>query len=126
MDFFDNALEKAKEVFDVARTKTTEVVSTQKQKFDVVSIENKRSKDFEQLGKLYFELVKNEDIENEQIAVMVEAIKEKNKKIEELKEEINSAKNKRICPACNAVIDENAVFCSVCGVKLNIESDENE
>ena len=57
MDFLDNALEKAKEVFDVARTKTTEVVSTQKQKFDVVSLENKRSKDFEQLGIFYFDMI---------------------------------------------------------------------
>lgn len=126
MDFFDNALEKAKEVFDVARTKTTEVVSTQKQKFDVVSIENKRSKDFEKLGMLYFELIKNEDIEDKDIAAVVESIKDKNNKIAELKEEINNAKMKRICPACNAVIAENSVFCSVCGAKLNIESDENE
>ena len=37
MDFFDNAIEKAKEVFDVARKKTNDVVSTGKQKFDVAT-----------------------------------------------------------------------------------------
>ena len=35
MEFFDNAVNKAKEAIDIACKKTNEVVSTQKQKFDV-------------------------------------------------------------------------------------------
>ena len=74
MDFLnsiDQAMNKAKEVFDVACKKTGEVVNTQKQKFDVSSLENKRAKDFEKLGSLYFDLIKNEKIENEIIAELV-------------------------------------------------------
>ena len=58
MEFLDSALVKAKEVFDVACKKTNEVVSSGKQKFDVASIESKRSKDFEKLGKLYFNMIR--------------------------------------------------------------------
>ncbi len=126
MDFFDNAVSKAKEAFDIAYKKTNEVVNTQKQRFDVVTIENKRSKDFEQLGKLYFEMVKDTDIENSEVMVLVDAIKAKNEKIKALKEEISSAKNMRVCPKCQAYIAGNAVFCSACGEKLVLECDENE
>lgn len=44
MDFIDDAVTKAKEAFDVACKKTNEVVTTQKQKFDIASLEAKRIK----------------------------------------------------------------------------------
>lgn len=126
MDFLDNAVSKAKDAFDIAYKKTNTVVNTQIQKFDVASIENKRAKDFEKLGKIYFELLKNTDIEDNDTKAVFDAIIEKNEKIDELKKKINSTKNKRICPECSAIIDDNAVFCSSCGVKLQYDSEENE
>ena len=123
MDFLDNAIDKAREIFDVASKKTTEVVTTQKQKFDVSSIENKRSKDFQKLGEIYYEQIKDTEIENEEIKILVEEIAIKNQKIDELNEEINNAKNKRICPVCSASIDKNSVFCSFCGAKLDIDGE---
>ena len=126
MDFFDNALDKAKEVFNVACKKTTEVVSIEKQKFDIASLENKRAKDFEKLGRLYYKYFRNLDIDNEEISDVIIDIKEKNKKILELKNEINNIKNKRNCPACGASIDKNSVFCNSCGMKLEYGSEENE
>ena len=50
MDFFDDAVNKAKEALDVACKKTNEVVTTQKQRFDIASLEAKRTRDFEALG----------------------------------------------------------------------------
>ena len=123
MDFLDNAIDKAREIFDVASKKTTEVVTTQKQKFDISSIENKRSKDFQKLGEIYYEQIKDTQIENEEIKILVEEIAIKNQKIDELNEEINNAKNKRICPVCSASIDKNSVFCSFCGAKLDIDGE---
>ena len=126
MDFLDNAVSKAKEAFDIACKKTGEVVTTQKQKLDVVGIENKRAKDFIALGEIYFKMIKDTEIDNIQIKDLVEAIKDKNEKIAELKSEINAAKNKRICPQCGANIDDTSIYCSVCGAKLQFESDDNE
>lgn len=123
MDFLDNAIDKARELFDVASKKTNEVVTTQKQKFDVSSIENKRSKDFQKLGEIYFDMIKDTEIENEEIKSIVEEITLKNQKINELNEEINNAKNKKICPTCSAAIDKNSVFCSFCGAKLTIDGE---
>ena len=58
MDFIDDAVTKAKEAFDVACKKTNEVVTTQKQKFDIASLEAKRTKDFEALGRFYYSELK--------------------------------------------------------------------
>ncbi len=125
MDFLDNAVSKAKEAIDIACKKTNEVVTTQKQKFDVAAIENKRAKDFEALGKLYYNSIKDSKIKDDDVKVLVDAINEKNKKIKELKDEINTAKNKRICPSCGANIESNSVFCNKCGAKLEFGSEES-
>ena len=121
MDFFDDAVSKAKEVFGVAKRKTEDVVTTQKQKFDIASMENKLEKDYAMLGKLYFKAIGNDEIEDENVKSIVDAIKEKNQKIAEIKEELSAAKNKRICPKCMAEIDANAVFCSACGERVIID-----
>ena len=44
---FDNILSKAKDVFEVAYRKADDAISVKKQKFDIASLENKMSKDFE-------------------------------------------------------------------------------
>lgn len=122
MDFIDDAVTKAKEAFDVACKKTSEVVTTQKQKFDIASLEAKRTKDFEALGRFYYSELKDNEIENEEAARLVAAIDEKNAKIEELRREINNIKNKRLCPKCGASIDKCSVYCNFCGEKLVFES----
>lgn len=124
MEFLDNALSKAKEAFDVARQKTGEVVNTEKQRLDISTLKSKRSKSFKRLGELYFEKIKNDEDLSGEVKELVEDIKEKNEKINSLNEAILSAKNKRVCPVCGAGIDVNAVFCSNCGEKLVIESEE--
>lgn len=121
MDFFDDAINKVKEVADVAYKKTNEIVNTGKQKFDIASLQNKRSKDFEKLGEIYYNSIKDTEIEDFDVKNLVAEINDKNAKIIELNKQINSAKHKRICPVCSAVINENAVFCSVCGAKLTID-----
>ncbi len=118
MDFFDDALNKAKEAFDIARQKTNEAVQTGKQKFDIASIENKRSKDYEALGKLYFNSIKDSEIEDNDVLALVNAIKDKTQKIAELREEINTAKNKRCCPNCGAAVDNISLYCNICGERL--------
>lgn len=123
MSFLDDAINKTKEVFDVACKKTDEVVTTQKQKFSISSLESKREKDFADLGRIYFELVKNDDNLTDEARNLVDAISEKNEEIARLNQDIQNTKNKRICPNCKANIDANSVYCNVCGAKLETESE---
>ncbi len=126
MEFFDDAVVKAKEVINVACKKTNEVVTVQKQKFDVVSLENKRAKDFQLLGEIYYNKIKSETPEDGSIADLVASINEKNEKIDELRTLINNSKNKRVCPKCAAVIDSNSNYCNVCGAKLTFTEEDTE
>ncbi len=121
MDFFDNALDKAKEAIDIVSKKTGEVVTAQKQKFDIASLENKKAKDFEKLGEIYFALIKDAEIEDAETKKLVEAIIDKENQIFQLKDELNAVRYQRICPNCQANISKTAVYCSSCGAKLEIE-----
>ena len=124
MDFLDNAIVKAKEAFGVVSKKTEEIVTTEKQKFDVNSLKAKLQKDYAKLGKYYFETVLANGEADENVKDTVEAIKEKLNEIEKLNAEILAAKAKRLCPACSAAVPENAKFCNNCGEKLIIDSEE--
>ncbi len=53
----DNVFSKAKEVFETAYKKTGSVVAAGKHKLDINSLESKLSKDYEALGRLYFDAV---------------------------------------------------------------------
>ena len=121
MGFFDDALNKTKEVLDAAYKKTEEVVVTEKQKFDIQSLKSKRDKDFLALGKIYYSEIKDSEELSDNVKDIVAAIKEKTNEIDRLIEDIQNIKNRRICPNCGVAIAENSVYCNACGVKLTIE-----
>lgn len=118
MEFFDDALNKTKEVFGVVSKKTEDAFNTGKVKYEITSLENKKSKDFASLGKIYFELLKDSEDISEEAKEIIDSIKEKNEKIEELNEFLKTFKSRVVCPKCGAVIEGNSVFCSACGEKL--------
>lgn len=119
MGFLDDAINKTKEVFDVACKKTDEVVTVEKQKFNIASLKSKREKDYADLGKIYFEIVKDATDLTDETRNLVDAIIEKNEEISRLNEDIQSIKNKRVCPKCNSNIDINSSYCNSCGTKLD-------
>ena len=57
MDFLDSAIDKAKEAIDIVSKKTEEVVTIQKQRYNLAALKNKRSKALQALGKIYFDLI---------------------------------------------------------------------
>lgn len=119
MGFLDDAISKTKEVLDIACQKTGEVVTTEKQKFSIASLKSKREKDFADLGRLYFDLIKDSTDIDDNTRNLVDAIAEKNEEIARLNEEIQNAKNKRICLSCGANVDVNSSYCNICGKKLD-------
>ena len=77
MDFFENALDKARETIEIVSKKTEEVISTGKQKFNIASLENQSSKDFKILGEIYYNKIKDSNIEDPEIELLVDSITKK-------------------------------------------------
>ena len=116
---FDNIVDKAKVTFEDVYKKAETVVSVQKQKIDVYSLEAKLSKSYEILGKLCYDAIRNDEpFDAESVKPVTDDIAEKIQLIENTKEEILKAKNKKLCTKCGAQIEKNGIFCSKCGAKL--------
>ena len=121
MEFFDDAINKTKEVFEAVSQKTGEVIATEKQKFDIASLKAKREKDYTALGKIYYKMISDGVDAPDGAKAIAESIKAKDTEIERISAEIQKAKNKKVCPVCGAYIDKSSVFCNVCGAKLGGE-----
>lgn len=124
MDLFDEILDKAKVAFDVAVKATEDVVDTGKQKFNIASLENKLAKDYKALGEKFYNFKKSGEIDAEATEQLICEIDDKIAKIELLKEVMRSAKADRVCSNCGAIVDEESLFCSVCGQKLEFTTEE--
>ncbi|MGN0173439.1 MAG: hypothetical protein ACI39F_03265 [Acutalibacteraceae bacterium] len=118
MGFFEDAVVKAKDAFDVAAKKTNEVVSLQKLKIKVSQVNSDLSKDFETLGRLYFESVKDSDEEVKDFKEIIESIEGRFTELEDLEAQIDAQKKNKVCKKCNFKNPEEAVFCAKCGEKL--------
>ncbi len=92
MDFFDTALNKAKEALEIVSQKTEEVVNIGKQKYNIASLENQCNKSFKVLGKLYYDKYKGTEIEDTELKFLVDSITQTKAEIEALKKELESEK----------------------------------
>lgn len=94
MEFFEETFDKVKEVAEVVGKKTSDAVSIQKLKFNISSLECKITKDYEVLGKLYYDLISNGESANADAMELVGSINGKSARIEEIKKEIETIKKK--------------------------------
>lgn len=118
----ENIIGKTKEVFEAVYKKADGAVSVSKQKLDIATLENKQSKDFEKLGRVYYLKMQNGEISAEgEAAELAENIAEKENLLEQMREELLKSQNKKTCPRCGAAIHKNSVFCNICGVKFTEE-----
>ncbi len=123
MDFLDETLNKAKEVFDVAKQKTAEAYNVGKQKYDISAMETTLNKLYTSFGKAAFAyFAENGTPEGLQNAGVT--IGKQLEKIAEAKEELARLRRNRICPICGRAINDNSAFCSFCGAKLEFKDGE--
>ncbi len=123
MDFLDETLNKAKEVFDVAKQKTTEVYNVGKQKYDISAMENTLTKLYTAFGKAAFAYF-NENGTPEKLQNAAATIEKQISRITEAKEELAKMRKSRICPVCGKTITESSTFCNFCGAKLEFKDGE--
>lgn len=117
-EFFDNAASKAVAAFDIAKKKTCEVFTSSKQLIDIVSLENKLKKIYEEIGKFCFEARVNGADNEQELCAKIEEAKQKVSEINIAKEENAKNSGKRYCEACDSYTVKGAKFCSKCGNKF--------
>jgi peptidoglycan hydrolase CwlO-like protein len=133
MDFLSKVSAKAGETFQTI--KDSDVTKKAKNyagipglQVQIGKCESQIKKAYEEIGKAYFE-AHEQDADGE-YAEQVEIIKENQKKIGQLKSEIEEKKNgeeditdadaesvsvEKVCPICGRSVSDDAAFCSVCG-----------
>ncbi len=118
MEFLDEVLVKAKNVFDVAKNKTEEAVAIGKQKYDIASMESRLNKSYNALGRLCYENYKCDENAADEIKALILEITSEIEAIELARAELVKIKGNRLCPKCGAAITEASAFCNYCGEKL--------
>ena len=82
----DNIFSKAKEVFETAYKKTGNVVAAGKHKLDVTALEVKLAKDYELLGRLYYNAASEQkELRSKKAENLIAEIAKKEKQIEDMK-----------------------------------------
>ncbi len=117
MSLFDETVVKAKEVLDIASKKTNDMISVQKMKMNLASLNSQLTRMYEALGRLCCD---NGEA-NTPNANMLEMMTEIDKKIAEIKfieDKISAVKGDRICSSCGTKNVSEAGFCYRCGTKF--------
>lgn len=89
MALFDDLTKKAAKFTEEAIDKTQELASTAKLKLKIKNLESDRDDVYRDLGRYYFELVKNENSIDEEVAELRNRIYNFEAEIEELKKQLD-------------------------------------
>ncbi len=115
MEFFETAVNKARDVLDAAYKKTEEVVSVQKQKYDIASMKSKLNKDFEAFGRACLEFVSNDGEVTSEAKFLASEILRKQDEIAVAQAELDKTRGKKLCEKCGFPNISEAHYCAACG-----------
>ena len=121
-EIFDDVVLYAKAAPAVVSKKASTVYDTSKHKITAAEIRGEINKKLRDIGKYtYKKEVFGVDTSAE-IAQLVADVKELKENLDIINAHIDSVKNQKKCPQCEAKIPRNSIYCNICGAKL--EDDE--
>ena len=119
MAFFDKLSETLTNASKDVGQKSKDRSGVAKLTMDIHTKEDQVQKLYAQIGKIYFEAHKDDDLaEYEQMA----QIKEMLAAIEDMNKELCELKGTKVCPRCGQEVKAADAYCKSCGAKL--EEDE--
>ena len=125
-EIFDDVVINAKAAAAVVSKKASTVYDTSKHKITAAEIRGEINKKLRDIGKYtYKKEVFGVDTSAE-IAQAIAEVKELKENLEIINAHIDSVKNQKKCPQCEAKVPRNSVFCNICGAKLTEEEPESE
>ena len=121
-EIFDDVVVNAEAAAAVDSKKASTVYDTSKHKITAAEIRGEINKKLRDIGKYtYKKEVFGVDTSAE-IAQLVADVKELKENLDIINAHIDSVKNQKKCPQCEAKIPRNSIYCNICGAKL--EDDE--
>lgn len=113
MGFFDSLSEAGRGFGEAAK----DAARTAKLNVRLRNLDEKLSKEYENLGRKYYEKHKDEDsAENRRIQEIFT-------EISDTKDELADIRGEIVCPECGEYVQKNAKFCPNCGTDMNIFDD---
>lgn len=115
MDFFNDIGHKVKKAVNKAAKKTEDIAELTKKKLSLKAEEDRLDSIYAQIGKLrYAELRAGED-KTDAIENLLFEADDCMDRIKALRASIAKQKKIKLCFSCGAELEENDLFCSVCG-----------
>ena len=121
-EIFDDVVINAKAAAAVVSKKASTVYDTSKHKITAAEIRGEINKKLRDIGKYtYKKEVFGVDTSAE-VAQLIADVKELKENLDIINAHIESVKNQKKCPQCEAKIPRNSIYCNICGAK--VEEDE--
>ncbi|MBC8585002.1 zinc ribbon domain-containing protein [Youxingia wuxianensis] len=118
MNRFDEIINKAKEIVDVAGNKTKEMAELTKLRLQASQLRSEIDKNYLKLGELIYQLNKAGTQNQELIDMSVAEIESQLVALSELEDKVNEMKKVVKCPQCGAANVIGSLYCSRCGASL--------
>ena len=118
-EIFDDVVLNAKAAAAVVSKKASTVYDTSKHKITAAEIRGEINKKLRDLGKFTYKREVFGADTSAEIEKTVAEIKELKENLDIVNAHIDSVKNQRKCPKCEAKLPRNSVFCNICGTKLD-------
>lgn len=123
MAFFDDLGKKISSTSQSVMNKGKGMVDITKMKAQIAEEEKRINKYYENLGKMYYDLKKDEPLL--ELREVVEMVKNSYLQIENLNKAIEAIESSETCPNCGAVIEKDMLFCTGCGMKVDQMKQQN-
>ena len=117
-EVFKSFTNKVTNLAKEAKVKVKELTDITKLKIELKTKESDLDECFEKLGRAYFFDAKKLSDNSEKMSNLVLVASALSQEIIELKEAIALAQNKKICPHCGSLKDNDAPYCKSCGQKV--------
>ena len=118
MSFFDDVLVNTKSVADVVGKKAEDMIDYSRLKMLETDILKDLSKKYEALGSYVYQQIKNDTFNKESLNDMIEDIGFLESQLNNVRNNLERTKNKKICSICGKNNANNASYCSYCGADL--------
>lgn len=126
MTTWEEVLLKVRGAADTVGKKTTELAETVKLKTKSAQIQKEMAATFEGMGRLLYDSRQSGRDVSDLVESSAKRIDELQVELQKVEEELCAYKKATHCPACRAIIADDAAFCPRCGHKMAADEQPTE